>query len=295
MKYSLYLLFSLLPCTSIFAQTTTLKPSSYTITHHYTGVIAGKYKFLMNLFFDEEKINGEYRYYTQKDFLKVDGTYDAETKKFNLTESIYNWKKKKSEITGYFEGTRSGNTVTGKWYNKDRNKTFDFVLSTDEKALPFKSISDDGTVADNIKAINKIVVTFPTKTQTLEGFQSQVFADLVEAISMEDINFDGYLDLLLIEFTGPKNTPYLYWTYDPQKTEFVRHEELTATDPVFDVQKKRVISDWSGGATIHGHSEFIYQGNRFFLVEETETDLSIDETTTRKYKVENGRSVEVKP
>ncbi|HZY81716.1 MAG TPA: hypothetical protein VFE50_19470 [Cyclobacteriaceae bacterium] len=291
----LLLLISAISTASSTCFSQSLKPSQYSITHHYTGVIGGKYKFLMNLFFDKEKINGEYRYYTQKSFLQVDGTYDATTKKFNLTESIYDYKKQAREVTGYFEGIRNGNAVTGKWYNKDRKKSFDFVLSTDEKPLQFKTISDNATVADEHKVINKIVVAFPNKTQTIEGFESDVFADLGEAISLEDINFDGYLDLMVIEFTGARNTPYLYWTYDPKKIEFIKHEELTASNPVIDVQKQRVVSDWVDGAATYGHSEFVYQDGKYYLAEESETDLSTDKTVTKKFKVVNGESVEVKP
>src|ERR1700754_5081213 len=103
MKQFLFSIISLFFFTCASAQ---LHPSKPSITHHYTGVIGGKYKFLMNLYFDKDSIEGEYRYYTQKDFLKVKGTYNTTTKKFNLVEFYYDFKKEQVQTTGYFEGTR---------------------------------------------------------------------------------------------------------------------------------------------------------------------------------------------
>lgn len=41
-----------------------LRVSPLSITHHYTGIIGGKYKLLMNLYFDGNEVTGSYRYFT---------------------------------------------------------------------------------------------------------------------------------------------------------------------------------------------------------------------------------------
>lgn len=281
---------AILLCTTAFAQD--LHKSKTFTTHHYTGVIGGKYKFLMNLYFDKENIKGVYRYYTQKDYLHLEGTYDAATKQFNLTESYYDHKKQVVVTTGFFEGIRNGNTVTGKWFNKDRSRTFDFTLSTDEKPVMF-TLFDNSQEKDEIITTDAISVVYDTGTrQTITGFLSEVHKD-VEFINLEDINFDGYLDLLVIEMTGAQNTPYFYWVYDPATVSFVRHEELTANDPVVDVQHQRIVSDWSGGAASHGQDQYVYQDGKFYLIESTEIDYTDNTTTVTKYKIENGRSVKL--
>jgi len=288
---SLALVFSLISL-SLFAQKKELTPSKYTVTHHYTGVIAGKYKFLMNLFFDKDTITGEYRYYTQKSFLQVEGTYNDATKSFELAESVYNTKKNAREITGYFSGIRNGNTITGKWSNKDRTKTLDFVLSTDEKPINF-TLSDNAKIDDDQSTMTKMVVKFPTKTQVIEGFESIVNTDLADAISLEDMNFDGYIDIRVLEFTGSQNSPHIYWIFDPKTVQFVKHEELTATDPVVDLQTKRIVSSWRDGAAIYGTSQYVFQDGKFYLIEEFEEDLSTNKSKTTKYKIENGKSVKI--
>lgn len=262
------------------------------VTHHYTGVIGGKYKFLMNLYFDKENIEGVYRYYTQKDFLNLNGTYDASTRQFNLTESYYDFKKQLMVTTGFFEGIREGNTVSGKWFNKDRTKTFDFTLSTDEKSIAF-TILDNSNEDGGLLVTDTIVVVYDTGArQTITGFQSEVGPG-VDFINLEDINFDGWLDLLVTEMSGARNTPYFYWVYDPSAAMFVRHDELTANDPVVDVQHRRIIADWTGGAALHGQDQYVFQDGRFYLIESSETDYSVNKTTVTKYKIENGKSVKL--
>jgi len=295
MKSLLLALFTVVSCATAFAQLHEVKPPP---KHHYTGMIAGKYKFLMNLYFDsdnEGNVDGEYRYYTQTDFLQVKGKLDRSTSKFTLAESVYNWKKQEEQITGYFEGTTSGNAVNGTWFNKDRTKKYNFTLSTDEKPSIIKSLSDNSKTEDELVVTDTIVVRFnDNRKQVLTGFRSEVSTG-VDYLTLEDINFDGYLDILVVEMTGAKNTPYIYWVFNPQTNKFVYHEELAATDPVVDVQHQQIVSDWADGAAIHGTDKYIWSAGdaKFYLIESTETDLSTNKTTVKKYKVENGKSVKL--
>ncbi|MEJ0030050.1 MAG: hypothetical protein WDO15_06630 [Bacteroidota bacterium] len=52
-----------------------------TLKYHYAGAIGGKYKFQMNLSFNDKGFaGGEYRYYTQKSFIQLTGAYSSVTK-----------------------------------------------------------------------------------------------------------------------------------------------------------------------------------------------------------------------
>lgn len=293
---SLFLVAAVVACTTVTAQRTNLHRSQVTSKYHYTGVIGGKYKFQMNLTFsDKGVVDGEYRYVTQKSFIQLKGVYVAATKALDLTESAYNPKTQKEEVTGYFKGTGGVDAITGKWYNKDKTKTFDFTLTSGDKSIPDMVVSDNGhivdgswKVADSIRiqsVVNKL-------DQLFIGLDINVSAD-TEIISFEDINFDGYLDLLVIEMTGAKNTPYLYWVYDPVLRIFEKHDELTASDPIVDVTQKRIISDWADGAALRGQSQFIWQDGKFYLIEESQTDLSTNKSKLTKWKVEAGKRVKV--
>lgn len=272
-----------------------LHESKLEVKHHYTGLIGGKYKFLMNLYFDNKgNVDGEYRYYNQTEFLKVRGTFKADPFSFNLTEAVYDWEKGEAKITGYFEGTRNVGGISGAWFNKDRTKSYPFTISTDEKSANFK-VFDNSKVKDEVLTTDSLMIQFSTNNkQYLTGFLSEVSPE-TGVVNFEDLNFDGYLDILVVEMTGAKNTPYLYWVFNPAKGQFVRHEELGATDPVVDLQHQQIVSDWVDGAAIHGTDKYVWSASdsKFYLIESSETDLSTDKTKVTKYKVENGKSVKL--
>lgn len=272
-----------------------LHESKLEVKHHYTGLIGAKYKFLMNLYFDNKgNVDGEYRYYNQTAFLKVRGTYKADPFSFNLTEAVYDWEKGEAQITGYFEGTRNDGPITGAWFNKERTKSYPFTISTNEKPAAYR-VYDNSKVKDEVLVTDSIMIQFdPNRKQYLTNFLSEVSPE-TEVLNFEDLNFDGHLDILVVEMTGAKNTPYIYWVFNPAAGQFVRHEELVATDPIVDLQHQQVVSEWVDGAAIHGTDKYIWQASdqKFYLIESTETDLSTNKTTVTKYKVENGKSVKL--
>lgn len=272
-----------------------LHESKVEVKHHYTGLIGAKYKFLMNLYFDNKgNVDGEYRYYNQTEFLRVRGTYNRSPFSFNLTEAVYDWEKGEAKITGYFEGTRNDGGISGAWFNKERTKSFPFTISTNEKSSSYK-VYDNSKIKDELLVTDSIMIQYDAKNkQYLTGFLSEVSED-TDVLNFEDLNFDGYLDILVVEMTGAKNTPYLYWVYDPGTARFVRHEELGANDPVVDLQHQQVISEWVGGAALHGTDKYVWSApdKKFFVIESTEVDLSTDKTKVTKYKVENGKQVKL--
>jgi hypothetical protein len=270
-----------------------MRMSNPSITHHYTGVIGGKYKFLMNLSFDADSIEGEYRYYTQQGFITVKGVIDETSRKFSAEESLYDYSKQVTNITGYFEGVQNGDSVKGTWTSADKKKTFPFVLATDEKEMPAFNIYDNGKVDGDFQSADTIVIHYGDKaSQVITGFTSDIWKD-VSLVRMEDLNFDGYLDILIPEFTGAKNTPFLYWIYEPESGEFISHPELEATDPIIDLQHKQIISHWSGSAISSGTDKYVFQDGSFYLIEREETDWEKEKTSTTKYKIVDGKSVEL--
>lgn len=61
---------------------------------------------------------------------------------------------------------------------------------------------------------------------------------------VEDMNFDGYADIRLMEFMPEvMNTSYLYWLYNPEKVLFERRLDMeTLSAPVFDAERKEIVS-----------------------------------------------------
>lgn len=94
-----------------------------------------------------------------------------------------------------------------------------------------------------------------------------------QLFQVQDINFDGIKDLMLVQFipAGP-NIPYYYWKFNPKAKQFQRDttlEDITA--PNFDQDRKTVTSFWRTSATSHGVSTYKYIKNEITLVEEAES------------------------
>jgi len=93
---------------------------------------------------------------------------------------------------------------------------------------------------------------------------------------IEDMNFDGYNDIRLLQFmpAGP-NLHYYYWLYDPRTGSFRQNTELEEiTSPEFDSKLKLIYSFWRSSCCHHGLSTYRYVHGRPVMVEEN----SLEET-----------------
>ncbi|MFA5507919.1 MAG: hypothetical protein WC423_20995 [Vulcanimicrobiota bacterium] len=66
----------------------------------------------------------------------------------------------------------------------------------------------------------------------------------VDALYVEDINFDGYADLRIMKYLpGGANVPYYFWLYDPSSDTFVEAKEYEVVlSPEVNAQSKELIS-----------------------------------------------------
>ena len=80
-----------------------------------------------------------------------------------------------------------------------------------------------------------------------------------EALVLEDVNFDGYLDFRICRSMGAYNHYYDYWTWDPVKQAFFGNQgfnELEA-EPAFDAASGRILCSVKDGAA--NYYEFTYE------------------------------------
>jgi hypothetical protein len=114
---------------------------------------------------------------------------------------------------------------------------------------------------------------------------------------IEDLNFDGYRDLRLIEVLPPgPNVPYLVWFFDPERRRFVATDIFAGIpNPKVDQAQRRIVSEWRDGPTRHGVSYYRYEDNRLVLVRE-KTEEYLGESRFRLLVRErrNGRMVDVR-
>jgi len=97
-------------------------------------------------------------------------------------------------------------------------------------------------------------------------------------LEIEDVNFDGYKDIRMVEFrpAGP-NIPYLYWLFDPKTEQFFSNEAFSKiTSPEVDVEKQLIKSSWRGSAAHYGTSHYKVIDNKPILVWQEE-EIYLDE------------------
>ncbi len=121
------------------------------------------------------------------------------------------------------------------------------------------------------------------------GLRLQSFHDITaktptDGVMLKDINFDGYMDIMLTaETSGGPNIKYLYWLYTPQTDLFTYHPNLTdhLISPVFDANTQRAHSYERLSA--EQAIESIYQwepANRLVLVQRNQVTFTDDTSET---------------
>ena len=177
-------------------------------------------------------------------------------------------------------------------------------LNYGDKALSFTLLVDSTLTGDSVNydcVIKSIVVTrlkdgkqiqtiIPDENYPSCGLpQDQIFI-------IEDINFDGFNDIRLLQFLpAAPNLPYYYWTYDPATQKYRRQKALEEiTSPEFDPEKKLIYSFWRGSCCDHGRSTYRYINGKPTLIEESEVKEEDDKVITTLKKLVNGRMKLVK-
>ena len=117
-----------------------------------------------------------------------------------------------------------------------------------------------------------------------------------QLLLLNDINFDGYTDLMLVQLIpAAPDIPYYYWKYNKKSHLFERDTSLEdITSPDFDPDQQTITSFWRSSAVDHGVSTYKYIDGQITLVEETESDQHPDSADvqifTRK-KLVNGKLI----
>jgi len=100
-----------------------------------------------------------------------------------------------------------------------------------------------------------------TETETL-------WLDRGEGFKIEDINFDGYKDIRLMELLpAGANVPYLYWLYHPKQQHFIFSKAFSQLAHItLDMDKKQVISQYRINAVEHGTDYYTVDNYELTLV-----------------------------
>ena len=148
-----------------------------------------------------------------------------------------------------------------------------------EDTSPFVFTLEYTADGDVFYLIHTIVVTHEGTGGELQRISidppAQTFADKDYGFGfvLEDMNFDGYLDMRLMQYVSTGfNIPYHCWLWDFVGNRFVYNEALSAvSSPIFDQEEKQVLGFSTGGAAEYIDSVYEFRGAELILVSRVTT------------------------
>jgi hypothetical protein len=109
----------------------------------------------------------------------------------------------------------------------------------------------------------------------------------------EDVNFDGFLDLVVYAQSGgagPNNTNN-YYIFNPKTQKFVFNDALSnLSQPEINLKTKTIFAAWRSGAANHGAEKYNWINGKLVLVEYYETNYLDDENVLETHTfLKNGK------
>ncbi|MGB0839792.1 MAG: XAC2610-related protein, partial [Chitinophagales bacterium] len=140
---------------------------------------------------------------------------------------------------------------------------YDFIYELDGE------VTDSSMLVETIKIYNKNAQgKRGDLMQKIIGLRSEIQnpEDRLVDFVVEDLNFDGIMDIRLMDFipTGPR-VSYLYWTFDEGMQQFVSHTALEQLrSPTVDYDNEWLISTW-GTNQSNGTHFYRFEGEELVL------------------------------
>ncbi len=285
---------------------------------NFTGTI-GTYPVEMQfrLVQKSDSIDGEYYYLKSGSESKIflNGTF--KNGNLLLEERAYDNKKKEYLSSGYFNITTIKNTTISGTWGKNRIEAskpnalkvnlvcrenlnvfnpFKFKYSITKKKANYENITE---VAASYYSITSLTIdNNRNNPQKITGFNALDLVDEKGEVELEDMNFDGYLDLkLMINYPDMSkgDYSYIYYLHDLKQAKFIRNFVLDDIGVAFvNPTTKAVFKYDADGRGNEGTKTYEWQNGELYLIQEErvyEDDVYIH---YKEYKVVNGKSVEVK-
>lgn len=286
---------------------------------NFTGKI-GKYpvELQLNIPQDRDSIFGEYSYLNHKDQDAIMLIGKLSDDWIMLEERTYNTKLKKYEVTGHLKLQPPVHQFSlGRWSKsaKDLNANeksilidlllkenlkevnpYNFDYSITKKKANYENISE---VASSYYSITSLTIDYgQNKVQKIIGFKEDDLVDKVPEIILEDMNFDGYLDLkLMINYPDKSkgDYSYIYYIYDLRQAKFIRNFILDNIGVAFfDASSQTVFKYDADGSGNEGSNTYKWQKDKLYLIKEERVYEGDFFVHYKEYKIVNGKSVEVK-
>lgn len=163
-------------------------------------------------------------------------------------------------------------------------QTEDSIIAADEAEVQLMNTFNFELIGEvsvekmkTVTSINILNKKDNTVFQNLNGFEAIVQEN--EQVILEDLNFDGYADIRLLQYLPEdSNVPFYYWLYNSSKKKYERNVALEVVrSPSIDNTNEFILSQWSNGDSIQGTDYYKYSGNKLVL-----TKQEVKENTDEK-------------
>lgn len=188
----------------------------------------------------------------------------------------------------------TGEVTAGKIFIDDLSKSELKTKNVNGLALKIKYILHDSEDWGNAGEIVGIKIYSQNKLiQVIKN--PGLINDVTNVIEAVDVNFDGFLDLIVYAQSGgagPNNSNN-YYVFNPKTKKFIFNEMLSnLSQPRIDSKTKTVYAAWRDGAATHGSEKYKWINGKLVLIEYYEThyldEVNVEETHTF---LKNGKMV----
>lgn len=191
--------------------------------------------------------------------IKNDSSKTESDFKNKVNDSVYTYKRENRESFFYL------------FYSKDKNK----------------NVSIDSIIIRN-KSNNYIQKIKFKKDYFLPEYQTEYCFS-----AEEDINFDGFNDISLLNYYGNYNTSSSYWVYKKNQKKYKQVKSLDSIyNADFDNAKKEIYSVWRAGLDEFHDETYFWKNNNIVLKEEHIKYNTMDSIIEYSRKLINGKYIE---
>lgn len=146
----------------------------------------------------------------------------------------------------------------------------------------------------NIVSFDSIIVEnkFNKKTQKIK-FKKDYFISSWQAdFSVnEDINFDGFNDIRIINYNGEYNSSYSFWLYKNRDHNYIHAYALDSIyNPIFDHKKKEIYSEWRVAFDEYHFEKYFWKNNNLILKEKHIQYSSNNEDSSANSRIPSHRN-----
>lgn len=144
-------------------------------------------------------------------------------------------------------------------------------VSNSEYLFSLKYIKQDSTDLAILKGL-EIVDTHTRKIKQVKTLDSielpehNIMLDITE-----DVNFDGYDDIMVLNYAGAYNSSYSFWLYNKSTKKFDKYKELDeVNNPTILIENKEICSKWRIGLSEFHFEKYYWKNDSLTLKEKYE-------------------------